>query len=89
VGVNKFTSHNETPLASVKIDETIRENQTQKLSVLKSQRNNEAVEACLKTIEEKAIDGGNLMPAVIDAVEKYCTLGEISDVLRKVFGEHK
>jgi methylmalonyl-CoA mutase N-terminal domain/subunit len=44
---------------------------------------------CLESIRQKAITNENLMPAVIIAVENYCTLGEISDVLRKVFGEYK
>jgi len=38
---------------------------------------------------QKAISNENLMPAVIEGVENYCTLGEISDVLREVFGEQK
>ena len=43
----------------------------------------------MKKIKEHAINNENLMPVVIDAVENFCTLGEISDVLRMVFGEYK
>jgi methylmalonyl-CoA mutase N-terminal domain/subunit len=43
----------------------------------------------LERIRQDAIDGNNMMPAVVEAVENYCTLGEIADVLRGVFGEHK
>jgi methylmalonyl-CoA mutase N-terminal domain/subunit len=43
----------------------------------------------LDKINEAARGNSNLMPFVLDAVENYCTLGEISDELRKVFGEYK
>ena len=39
--------------------------------------------------KQAAIDNQNLMPVVIEAVENYCTLGEISDTLRSVFGEYQ
>ena len=42
----------------------------------------------LNKINEHAVSGENLMPAVVEAVENYCTLGEIADELRKVFGEY-
>jgi len=43
----------------------------------------------LQAIKEAATSNTNLMPLVIEAVENYCTLGEISDTLRSVFGEHR
>jgi methylmalonyl-CoA mutase, N-terminal domain len=89
VGVNKFAGQETGNIPIFKIDDSIRQVQTDKLNSLKARRNNEAVAACLKTIEARAISGENLMPAVIDAVEQYATLGEIADVLRKVFGEYR
>jgi len=56
---------------------------------LRNKRNNEKANNCLTEINRRGHSGENLMPAVIDAVENYCTLGEIADELRKVFGEHK
>ena len=47
------------------------------------------VKKCLQVLHDKATSNQNLMPAVIDAVKNYCTLGEIADELRMVFGEHK
>jgi methylmalonyl-CoA mutase N-terminal domain/subunit len=44
---------------------------------------------CLQQLNNAAISSQNLMPLVIEAVENHCTLGEISDELRKVFGEYK
>ena len=57
--------------------------------MLKAKRDNERVASCLKKIKEHATNNENLMPVVIDAVENFCTLGEISDTLRSVFGEYK
>ncbi len=88
VGVNKFkTDEEKIPL--FKIDDSIRKLQVEKLKQLKSARNNTAVQQCLQTLHNKAVSNENIMPAVIDAVENYCTLGEIADELRKVFGEYK
>jgi methylmalonyl-CoA mutase N-terminal domain/subunit len=89
VGVNKFTIGQEDPVPGFRIDDSIRDNQIEKLKALRDRRNAHAVETCLKIIRQKAVDGENLMPAVIEGVENYCTLGEISDVLRDVFGEHR
>ena len=89
VGVNKFqaTEKNTTPI--FKIDDSIGRQQVEKLHELKARRDTEKVEACLAKISEAAKCTDNLMPLVINAVENLCTLGEISDVLRKEFGEHK
>ena len=89
VGVNKFTVDKEAPIPGFKIDDSIRQLQIEKLIVLKSKRDNNKVSECLKSITAASKDSTNLMPLVIEAVENYCTLGEISDTLRKVFGEYK
>lgn len=89
VGVNKFTNPTETKPELLKINDSIRQVQTQKLIQLKSNRNNYNVLNCLQTIEYNCIHNINIMPSVISAVENHCTLGEIADVLRKIFGEFK
>jgi methylmalonyl-CoA mutase, N-terminal domain len=89
VGVNKFQSKEETQIPLLRIDDSIRDAQIQKIKSLKESRNKERVINCLDTIRQKATGAENLMPAVIDAVENYCTLGEIADELRKLFGEYK
>jgi methylmalonyl-CoA mutase N-terminal domain/subunit len=88
VGVNKFTIEHETPVPSFKIDESIRQIQTQRINELKARRNSPEVNACLENIRKAAVEGTNLMPPVIAAVEALCTLGEIADVLRKIYGEY-
>jgi methylmalonyl-CoA mutase N-terminal domain/subunit len=89
VGVNKFTSKEEDETPLLKIDDSIRQVQSEKLKKLRAKRNNEKVTSCLEQIRIKATSTENLMPPVIDAVENLCTLGEISDTLRKVWGEYK
>jgi methylmalonyl-CoA mutase N-terminal domain/subunit len=88
VGVNKFWSE-DTTTPPFKIDESIRTIQTEGLRALKDRRNNKQVQQCLQAIKEAAQGTTNLMPLVITAVEQWCTLGEISDMLREVFGEYK
>ena len=89
VGVNKFESEekNDTPL--LKIDAGIQKMQTEKLKALKAKRNNTVVQDCLQKLSSAASGSENLMPFVVNAVENYCTLGEISDTLRKIYGEYK
>jgi len=89
VGVNKFTVAQETTAPVFRVDDSIRDEQVQKLQALKSRRNAALVQEALRQVREKAVHNENLMPAVVHAVENYCTLGEIADELRGVFGEHK
>jgi methylmalonyl-CoA mutase, N-terminal domain len=89
VGVNKFQTEETFTAPSFKIDESIQKLQSEKLQSLKNRRNNQKVIQCLAEIENCALSTRNLMPAVLEAVENYCTLGEISDTLRKVFGEYR
>ncbi len=89
VGVNKFQSeeNNNTPL--LKIDDSIRALQTEKLRGLRSRRDHGKCDSILQELNDKASSGENMMPTVLEAVEKKCTLGEIADTLREVFGEYK
>lgn len=88
VGVNKFQA-DETPIPILKIDDTIRNIQVEKLNRLKEKRDNAKVDQLLQQLNDRAVSGENLVPAVIEAVENKVTLGEISDELRGVFGEYK
>ncbi len=89
VGVNKFEVDKEEPIPGFKIDDSIRQVQTEKLSVLRQNRNHAKVDQLLQLLNDKACSGENIMPTVVEAVENKCTLGEIADTLREVFGEHK
>ncbi len=89
VGVNKFQTEERNTTPVFRIDEQVQHLQVEKLKALKLKRDNIKVAGSLRSLNEKAHGTENLMPTVLEAVENYCTLGEISDELRKVFGEYK
>ncbi len=89
VGVNKFTTKEEVAPPVFRIDDSIRNLQTEKIKKVKAERNETKVQALLASLEQQAKDGTNLMPGIVDAVEHYATLGEVADVFRKVFGEYR
>jgi methylmalonyl-CoA mutase N-terminal domain/subunit len=88
VGVNKFGVKEER-IPVFRVDDSIREQQIQKLQALKAKRDSQKCMALLHNLHLKSSAGENIMPAVIDAVEHYCTLGEIADVLRNIHGEYR
>ncbi len=89
VGVNKFLQEQEGITEVMKIDESIRALQKEKIRQLKEFRNPEEVTQALKELRIAAAGSANLMPFILTAVEAYATLGEIADILREVFGEHQ
>jgi methylmalonyl-CoA mutase N-terminal domain/subunit len=89
VGVNKFQVQETVTPPSFKINDNIRQLQIDKLNLLRKKRNQKIVIACLEKIKFIAQSNENLMPYVVDAVENYCTLGEIADSLREIYGEFK
>ncbi len=89
VGVNAFSQTEQNQPPSFRIDDRIRQVQVDRLASLKKSRDSARVGACLEKVRDHAAGNLNLMPAVIEAVENFCTLGEISDILRAEFGEFK
>jgi methylmalonyl-CoA mutase, N-terminal domain len=89
VGLNRFAMKEENPIGIQGIDESLERRQTERLQALRARRDPKLWSEGLKQIEEAARTGENLMPHIITAVETYATVGEISDTLRKVFGEYK
>ena len=89
VGVNKFTTTDNEKIPGFKIDDSIQKMQCDKIEQLKQKRNNEKVQSLLQQISAVAKTNENIMPVVLEAVESYCTLGEIADALRSVYGEYK
>ena len=87
VGVNRFVlEHEERPIL-LRVDPAVGRRQTAKLAALRQRRDNERVQQVLTALERGAAGAENLVPLIIDAVEAYATLGEISDAMRHVFGE--
>jgi methylmalonyl-CoA mutase, N-terminal domain len=89
VGVNKFVTEEMYKTPVFKIDESIQKTQIDKLIELKQRRDNTKVKLCLESIATAAKGTDNLMPHVVTAVEHFCTLGEIADVLRAEYGEYQ
>jgi len=88
VGVNRFQIEEKLPSGLLRVDPAVRDRQLKRLETLRGRRDSSAVRAALSTLEETANGNGNLMPPILDAVRKEATLGEICNVLRKVFGEY-
>ena len=89
VGVNAFQSDRHEPVEILKIDERVAEEQVARLNKVKSERNAAAVSATLARVEAACRGTENLMNPVLEAVKSYATLGEISDVFRKVWGQYR
>jgi len=87
VGVNDFTEVEKPVKGIFKIDDSIRLLQIEKLKKLKAERDNKKVKTLLTELETKSKNDENIMPTVIEAVDNEATLGEISDVLRGIYGE--
>jgi methylmalonyl-CoA mutase N-terminal domain/subunit len=87
VGVNRFTTEQDEHPTLHRVDPAVGKRQAAKLAALRQRRDNEQVAQKLQALEDAASGNANLIPLIIDAVEVYATLGEISDALRQVFGE--
>jgi methylmalonyl-CoA mutase N-terminal domain/subunit len=89
VGVNRFEVEAEKAVPTFQHDPDLERKQVERLRALRAKRDRKAWEQGIKAVEEAARSGANLMPSIIAAVESYATVGEISDALRRVFGEYK
>ena len=88
VGVNDFQVAEDAHDDLLKVDLALERRQQEKVAAVRAERNAAAARTALDGVSRAARDGTNLMPAVLDAVRAYATLGEISDALREVFGEY-
>ncbi|MBI3800659.1 MAG: methylmalonyl-CoA mutase family protein [Deltaproteobacteria bacterium] len=89
VGVNKYVLPEERPMEILKIAQDVERHQVERIRRVKRERNQTEVREQLGRVHAVARNGQNLMPVLIDAVKSYCTLGEISDVYRDVFGVYR
>ena len=88
VGVNRFTTEENTPIESQRIDPAIETEQKQRVASVRKSRDQRSTSTALTEVENAARMNVNLVPSIVDAVEAKATVGEISHTLRKVFGEH-
>src|SRR5580658_5629020 len=89
VGVNRFQIEEERTVPIQRIDPALEPKQVERLRALRAKRNAETWKAALRAVEDTARSGENLMPRILAAVEANATVGEISDAMRKVYGEYK
>lgn len=90
VGVNDYTTKEEKcPIELSRIDPKVEQQQVDNLQKLKRERNNKKVKETLEKLHYAAQKDENLMPTIIEAIKSYATIGEITEVLRQVYGEYK
>jgi methylmalonyl-CoA mutase N-terminal domain/subunit len=89
VGVNRFGVDEEKPIPTQRIDPALEPKQIERVRALRARRDSGAWKSALASVETAARSGENVMPRILAAVEAYATVGEISDSMRKVFGEYR
>jgi methylmalonyl-CoA mutase N-terminal domain/subunit len=89
VGVNDFTVEEDHPIELLKVNPRVEKEQVAALQKLKKERDSRKAKEALEKLHHAAEKNENLMPLMINAVKAYATLGEITDVLKAVYGEYK
>ena len=89
VGVNDFIAEEERGIPTLRMDPQIEREQIERVRALRACRDGSKTKAAIVELERRAATKENLLPAILGAVENYATVGEISDALRRVFGEYQ
>jgi methylmalonyl-CoA mutase N-terminal domain/subunit len=89
VGVNDFPAEQERTIPTLRIEPEIERSQIARLNTLRAKRDSARTQAALAELQRRAATTENLLPAILNAVEAHATVGEISDALRRVFGEYQ
>ena len=89
VGVNDFVAEEPRTIPTLRIDADIERSQITRLNALRAKRDSARAKSALAELQRRAATSENLLPAILAAVEAYATVGEISDALRRVFGEYQ
>src|SRR5713226_8632660 len=89
VGVNDFVAEEERGVPTLRMDKDLERSQIARLNALRAKRDSGRVKSALAELQRRAATSENLLPAILAAVEAYATVGEISDALRRVFGEYQ
>jgi len=89
VGVNRFEVEEEKPIPIQRIDPALETKQVERVRALRAKRDAGPWKMAITGVEDAARSGGNVMPRILAAVEAYATVGEISDAMRRVFGEYR
>jgi methylmalonyl-CoA mutase N-terminal domain/subunit len=89
VGVNDFVAEEERTIPTLRIEPEIERSQISRLNALRAKRDSARTQSALAELQRRASTTENLLPAILNAVEAHATVGEISDALRRVFGEYQ
>jgi methylmalonyl-CoA mutase N-terminal domain/subunit len=89
VGVNAYQLENEPPIDILYIGDDLAEKQIAFMDEVKSRRDAGEVERTLDSLRRGAAGSENTMPLILDCVKAYCTVGEISDALRDIYGTYE
>jgi methylmalonyl-CoA mutase N-terminal domain/subunit len=89
VGVNRYQVEEESTVSILRVDPAVEQAQVERLRALRLRRDSRAVETALARLEESAHGTENLLPRILECVEAYATVGEISNRLRDVWGEYR
>ncbi len=89
VGVNDFVAEEPRAIPTLRIDTDIERSQITRLNALRAKRDSARAKSALAELQRRAATSENLLPAILAAVQAYATVGEISDALRRVFGEYQ
>jgi methylmalonyl-CoA mutase, N-terminal domain len=89
VGVNDFIAQDSRQISTLRIEAGIERAQVDRLKALRAKRDSGKTKSALAELDRRAKTSENLLPAILAAVESYATVGEISDVLRRVYGEYQ
>ena len=89
VGVNRFREDQPSRIPILRVDPALEREQVQRLQAFRARRAQAVADAALAAVRAAARGRDNLMPPIVEAVDRGATLGEMSDVLRTEFGEHR
>ena len=89
VGVNRFQLEEEPPVNVLRIDPALEQAQVERVRALRARRDAASTTAALEKLEQAAKSTENLLPRILECVEAYATVGEISNTLRRVWGEYR
>jgi len=89
VGVNRFQFETEQRISVLRIDPALEQAQIERVRALRERRDSKVTTAALNKLEQAAGTNENLLPCILECVESYATVGEISNILRGVWGEYR
>ena len=89
VGVNRFQSSEESTIPTLRVNAGVEQQQIERVRAVRERRDSAAVETAMSKLEAAASGNENLLPHILESVEAYATVGEISNRLRNVWGEYK